>query len=121
MGNEPYKLVSRLAVITDLMGDIPLWNCKSGKDRTGQMDVEAKFLFAKIMLTGVVPEPDADLTEEDVRLLRQIALNGGNHEVQMQNTGMAGFKLGNVRANYGRMGDSLVEQMHKGGGYYVKA
>ena len=65
MGNDPYKMVARLAVLSHMIGEPPLWNCKSGKDRTGMLDVEAKFLAARIELTGKVPEPDLPLTEED--------------------------------------------------------
>jgi hypothetical protein len=55
-GNDPYKIASRIAVLSFLMGGGSTFNCKSGKDRTGQLDTEAKNLAIQIATTGKVPD-----------------------------------------------------------------
>jgi hypothetical protein len=97
-GNEPYKMVSRLAVLTHKMGGDPAFNCKSGKDRTGQLDAEAKLLATQIEQDGDVPEPDHMPSELEKRNRYNMALNSGNHEMQELNTGHMGFKLKGVKA-----------------------
>ena len=46
--HDAFKVAARVAVLSNLIGKVPCWNCKSGKDRTGQMDVECKFLATLI-------------------------------------------------------------------------
>lgn len=92
-GGEAYKLPSRLAVLTYLMGDMPVWNCKSGKDRTGMLDVEAKFLATLIERNISIPKPGDELTDEQKELFNTLVLQSGNHEMQKYNTGAAGYKL----------------------------
>ena len=53
--NDIYKMTSRLALLAHKIGATPMWNCKSGKDRTGHLDAEAKFLAAEIRSLGHVP------------------------------------------------------------------
>ena len=95
-GENPYLLPARLLVLTNLMGQTPAFNCKSGKDRTGQLDVEAKTLAAQISLLGRVPTLAESRSDEYKALREQIAINGGNHEIQRMNTGLAGFKTKGV-------------------------
>jgi hypothetical protein len=96
-GNEPYKMVSRLAVLTHKMGGEPAFNCKSGKDRTGQLDVEAKILATQIEAqSGTVPQPNAKLDEKQKTNRMEMALNSGSLEMQQLNTGHMGFKLTGV-------------------------
>lgn len=95
-GNEPYKMVSRLALLTSMIGGDTCWNCKSGKDRTGMMDVETKRLAAEIWMSGTVPEPDEKPSKEIKSNRFRMAMDGGNLEIQNYNTGAPGFKLGGV-------------------------
>lgn len=97
-GHEPYKLVSRLALLSSMIGGDTCWNCKSGKDRTGQLDVEAKRLAAEIWMSGKVPEPDAEPDTQTKANRFRMAMEGGNLEIQNYNTGAPGFKLGGVEA-----------------------
>jgi hypothetical protein len=97
----PYRLPARLAALTSLLGFPPAFNCKSGKDRTGQMDVEAKSVAVFIAqyhrppsLTGQ-DKLDDDAILQGIRI--PLALEGGNHEMQIKNTGFAGFKTLGVR------------------------
>ncbi len=92
-GIEPYKLVTRLAVLTHKIGVHPDFNCKSGKDRTGELDVEAKYLAWMIDITGEVPEPDIERDDEQRGNFYRLAMEGGNVELQKLNTGVPGFKL----------------------------
>lgn len=89
---KAYAAVSRMAVVSYLMGDPPCFNCKSGKDRTGTMDTECKFLVAMIELKGTVPEPGKALNAEERQLYREISSHGGNREMQEYNTGYQGTK-----------------------------
>ncbi len=43
-GAHPYKFAARLARLAFLIGSGVAFNCKSGKDRTAQLDLEAKLL-----------------------------------------------------------------------------
>lgn len=117
--HDAFKVAARVAVLSNLIGKVPCWNCKSGKDRTGQMDVECKFLSALIARDETIPEPGARLTDAQKRLFRSIALEGGNFEVQKMNTAIAGFKTGGVKSVTERLGGSEYRQFHRGGSDHV--
>ena len=117
--HDAFKVAARIAVLSKLIGKVPCWNCKSGKDRTGQMDVECKFLAALIARGEMIPEPGARLTDEQKDLFRSIALEGGNFEVQKMNTAIAGFKTGGVKSVAERLGGSEYRQFHRGGSDHV--
>ena len=96
-GADPYRLPARLAMLGHIMGMMPLFNCKSGKDRTGQMDVACKTLALQIHERGgTLPPLAGPRTNMDRRILHQVAINGGNFEMQRMNTGLAGFKTKHV-------------------------
>jgi hypothetical protein len=120
MGKDPYKMAARLAVLANMIDNTTVWNCKSGKDRTGELDVEAKFLAAQIELTGDVPEPEHELSDEETRMFREFALNTGSLEIQQYNTGISGFKTEGVSAITERMGDFSAREVHRGGAPFVK-
>ena len=113
--HDAYKVAARYAVLAHLIGATPCWNCKSGKDRTGQMDVECKFLSTLIARGEPIPEPGAKLTAEQRSLFQAIALGGGNFEVQKANTGFEGFKTGGVSSIPERLGGQEYRDFHKGG------
>ena len=113
--HDAYKAAARVAVITSLMDGVPCWNCKSGKDRTGELDVECKFLATLIARGLDIPEPGAELTDEQKALFRTIALEAGNHEMQEYNTGIAGYKTSGVDSISERLGGSEAKSFHKGG------
>lgn len=121
-GTDPYKIVSRLAVLTHELGATPVWNCKSGKDRTGELDVEAKFLATQIQLKGEVPAPGHEHTSEGKAQFMQMALNSGNQEMQRLNVGVMGFKLEGMGGVIGaQMGGRDVAQRHAGLSKHVKS
>lgn len=112
--NEPYKMVSRLALISHLMGETTLFNCKSGKDRTGQLDAEAKYLAAVGHATGHIPEPDLAHTDESRKMRTTFTLNAGNMELQRMNTGLPGYKLRNVPGLENMLADDTLD-IYQGG------
>ena len=106
--------IARIAVLTNLLGGVPAWNCKSGKDRTGMMDVECKFLATLAALGKDIPEPGAQLNAEQKMLYRNLLLQSGNHEMQKYNTGVAGYKLEGVGSITERIGDIASKRMFLG-------
>ncbi|MGV3652884.1 MAG: inositol phosphate phosphatase SopB [Noviherbaspirillum sp.] len=108
-GNEPYKMVSRLMVLGSILGIKMVFNCKSGKDRTGETDAEAKYLASRIARGIGVHEPDAELPEAEFRNRYAFVARSGNLEMQAYNTGLAGYKLEGVKALYRQMGNSVAE------------
>jgi hypothetical protein len=112
-GSEPYKLVKRLAVLNSMMGEDVFFNCKSGKDRTGQGDVEAKLLAVQIEDEGKVPEPQAAASSREKANMFRMATQGGNFEYQKLNTGAAGFKLAGVSSLAGQLADVNVSAHFK--------
>ena len=117
--HDAYKVAARLAVMTHLMGWTPCWNCKSGKDRTGQLDVECKFLATLIARGEDIPEPGAKLTTGQRNLFRAVAFEGGNFEMQKLNTGIGGFKTSGVASIIERLGGKIFRNFHKGGSEFV--
>ena len=118
-GHDAYKIAARIAVISQLIGNVPCWNCKSGKDRTGEMDVECKFLSVLIARGENIPKPGEKLTKEQMGLFRAIALQGGNFEVQKMNVGIAGFKTGGVSSIVERLGGKVYRNFHRGASDHV--
>ena len=117
--HDAYKVAARIAVLTHMIGGTPCWNCKSGKDRTGQMDVECKFLAALIARGEKIPAPGAPLTKEQQGLFRSIALEGGNFEMQKLNTGVGGYKTKGVSSIPERLGGRQYRDFHAGGSEFV--
>ncbi len=120
-GHEAYKMASRIAVLSYLCGGVPAWNCKSGKDRTGLMDAECKFLATLVELGHSIPAPGAQLTHEQRLLYRNILLNSGNHEMQQYNTGIAGYKLEGVGSINERIDDTASQAVFLGGSRIVQS
>ena len=94
-GNEPYKLASRVALLSHLLGGGTAFNCKSGKDRTGQLDAEVKFLAFQIRTSnGKVPKPDRKRTNlEKIQFATFIFFDESRRKMQEFNTGYGGSKL----------------------------
>lgn len=119
-GNEPYKIVTRLAYMCYLMGVKVAFNCKSGKDRTGMMDVETKFLVARTHAEHAIPIPDEALSQEYQEALYTLAVFSGNHEMQKMNTGIAGYKADNSQTIQ-RLGGEWVTAYLRGPSAFVSA
>lgn len=96
-GGEPYKLAVRVVVLANAIGVVPAWNCKSGKDRTGVLDTEAKMLLAQLEQTDQTsPAPrelGATFSSDDQALYRGMLAHTGSLEIQQYNTGLEGNKV----------------------------
>lgn len=127
-GGEPYKAAMRIGLLSHEIGIVPCWNCKSGKDRTGMLDVEMKREAAAVHL-GLADGAIGMLDKEGQRLMQTVMLNSGNQEIQKYNTGAEGNKtLKNnklVNAFVGglmlreRLGDNDIADRAKGLSDYV--
>ena len=112
-GHDTYKLASRIVYLTHLIDGVPLYNCKSGKDRTGMLDAEVKLLMTQTERDGQVPQPGR-LSFRDRALLRTILRNTGNHEVQKINVAALGYKTEMIRSVTERVGDPEVRKEVRG-------
>lgn len=93
VGNEPYKLPTRLLALANEIGATPAFNCKSGKDRTGQLNVEIRDLYASLNATNGQLR-DIDLKREGLaqKNFQHLFFAGGDREIQTLNTGASGSK-----------------------------
>jgi len=93
VGNEPYKLPTRLLALSNEIGATPAFNCKSGKDRTGQLHVEIRDLYAHLNATGgLLREINAKRQGIAQENFQKLFFAGGDREIQALNTGVAGSK-----------------------------
>ena len=91
-----FALLSRLSVIASLGGWVVHFNCRSGKDRTGFLDAEIKFLTYQIWRRSQnlpVSAPGQQVLTEEKEAWRHILLETGNVKIQELNTGLKGSKL----------------------------
>ncbi|WP_380181409.1 inositol phosphate phosphatase SopB [Kalamiella sp. sgz302252] len=121
MKKNPYLLPRKILLLANEINSTPAWNCKSGKDRTGILDVEVKLEAA---MQKFEKDPDKKAAAEK-DLLENLMLHSGNREIQRKNTGIEGNKVlkrlafvdifigkTNVRD---RIGDANVIRAAKGG------
>jgi phosphatidylinositol-4,5-bisphosphate 4-phosphatase len=101
-GNEPYKMASRMALLSFLLDGGTLFNCKSGKDRTAQLDIETKFLAFQIKTNNAtVPIPDHERTVlEKIQMAIFTFEDESRRTMQEYNTGHGGSKLRGAWALY---------------------
>ena len=119
-GGDPFKMVSRLALVGHLMGETPLFNCKSGKERTGQLDAEVKFLAAAADESGGTVPPPGESMEAWRPVRSDFVFNTGNLEMQRLNTGLPGYKLKGVPGLANVIRDGM-KPLYRGGSAYVSA
>ncbi len=108
-GGNPYKLISRMALLSDRLESGTAFSCKSGVDRTAQADLEIKLLAVQcehrshadshvsvstgIQKQSVVP-PYTERTDfEKYQLLSFIYKDKSRTALQRYNTGFEGSKL----------------------------
>lgn len=103
-GTEPYKMPTRLAVLSEMFGLKVMFNCKSGKDRTGELDAEIKHFKLQMGLTGKVPHYERVRSGPEIAQFHEVVTHSGNFEMQRLNTGYAGYKLLGVDSLYRQFG-----------------
>ena len=69
---------------------------------------------------GLLPPFNAPRSSMDQQIFQQVALNGGNLEMQRLNTGLAGFKTKGV-AGLDALFTDEAREIHRGLSSYVKA
>ncbi len=109
-GDDAYKLVERLQLLNYRVGAKGHFNCKSGKDRTGEADVGIKRLATQIKVLGYVPDPRAPVTQEEKVLSQQFLMETGNLELQQKNINIQGYK---TKTGKKRVGQSVFKMSHK--------
>ena len=94
IGDEPYKLPVRLLALANEIGASPAFNCKSGKDRTGQLDVEVKDFYSYLNAwDGEVRDINHKRRDAEVDNFRKIFEQSGTREIQKFNTSIPGSKV----------------------------
>ena len=98
-GDDAFKLVSRLAYLAYKIDAIPHWNCKSGKDRTGEADEAIKRLISETEIRGYVPDPDLPLTRTGQINAQGFAVNSGKMKMISNNIAQSNSKAGTGKKN----------------------
>jgi hypothetical protein len=88
--SDPYKLPLRVTLLMHYLGHITIFNCMSGKDRTGMLDIMIKFWMSYHHLTGKTFEPNSNFANEEKLLFTAIALLGNNLPYQAYNVSIGG-------------------------------
>jgi hypothetical protein len=105
-GADPYKLPVRLLALANEVGASPAFNCKSGKDRTGQLDVEIKDFYTHLNASkGRVREINHQRNADEASNFKKLFEQGGGRELQKLNTGIPGSKV-DLKSFYSVLGYS---------------
>ncbi len=91
-GRSPYAMPARLALLADMAGVHVAFNCRSGNERSGELDAEIKHLRLQMELRGHVPQVDRLRSEDELHQFGQVITRSGNFELQRLNTGYAGYR-----------------------------
>ncbi|MTI15550.1 inositol phosphate phosphatase SopB [Sansalvadorimonas verongulae] len=108
-GRDAYKLVERVQLLAFKMGAASHFNCKSGKDRTGEADARIKAFATEVDRYGYVPDPEAPATQEHLEAIQAFIYGAGNLEIQQQNIGVPHFKTGTGKDE---LGEEFYELVH---------
>ena len=107
---DAYKLATRIPLLLHEINAVPQFNCKSGKDRTGEADARIKELaFETACSGGVVPESDAQWSPERREQLQAFLYGAGEQELIMNNVGTAKLK---TTLGKGLQGEELFKFLH---------
>lgn len=92
-----YEMSSQILNLGHLIGSNLHFNCKSGKDRTGLQDAEAKFMAHELFETAnakdLKPYEIASSEPGRTNKLQTLLFASGNLEMQQYNTGGQGYKI----------------------------
>ena len=133
---DAFELPARLALLNDMLGNVTCFNCKSGKDRTGHLDVVAKQLAVKMNSfaggnalefmsnkCSIVRKLSGKsyATKDDAQNFTRLAAESGNLEVQQLNCGMKGSKVNKVSGIVEHFGGSNVFKFYTGAAKFAKS
>lgn len=94
MGNNRSAFTARLIALGVLCEDVQVhFGCRSGKDRTGLVDIEIKLLFAEMALHGRVPSYWEQESLPGVETHRNIIAVGGGNTFELVEANV-GSKIG---------------------------
>ncbi len=118
-GEDAYKMVARISLLAYKIGAVSHFNCKSGKDRTGEADATVKRLAAEVDALGYVPDPWEPVSRQDQLRSQLFAWNSGNMELLLQNANEPGYK---VATGMNRIGPTVWGKVrHQGHPQFEKA
>jgi hypothetical protein len=117
-----YKMAARVANLAFLIGCKVHFNCKSGKDRTGLMDVESKYLALRLEEEAKELQKNNQLNLPNVQTssalkyihatppenYQKLLFQSGNLEMQQYNTGGQGYKIAPAADNKILLGTGLA-------------
>lgn len=109
-GQDAYDMVERLQYLAYKIKAVPHFNCKSGKDRTGEADAAIKRFATQVAVNGYVPDPDLPMSREEQILVQQFVHGSGNIELQQQNLNKPGYKTATGKQV---LGDQVFQMTHK--------
>ncbi|WP_019002630.1 inositol phosphate phosphatase SopB [Succinimonas amylolytica] len=135
---DAFELPARLALLNDMIGNVCCYNCKSGKDRTGHMDIITKQLAVKLTrLEDDNLTPNEYLTNSssvmrvlsgqtysttnDIQNFDQLVKHSGNLEVHQMNTGLKGSKVNSLPGVINHLGGKELFKFYAGASEYVKS
>ena len=67
-GHDPCKMTARLGLLCHMVGEVPIFGDTDGLARTDQMDMEVKYLAARLAMEDYLPEVGED--DDTARILR---------------------------------------------------
>jgi len=118
-GGNQYELGAKLLILSNLLnrtnqGSKCAFNCKSGKDRTGEMDSMVKAFVLLGDKYGKIPtnqefRQSEPLREEFVETLVTLLKEGGGLDLADMNTGVRGYKLSNEAKVWGMKDEDFRE------------
>ena len=108
-GWHPHKLVERIQLLGFKIGAITHFGCKSGKDRTGDVDAHVKALAIETARLGQLPDPVKAPPARYRETIQTCVYGAGELEIQNQNINKPGYKTTPGRA---MLGDSLFNLIH---------
>ena len=104
--SNPAAIQTRLAALLYLIGYPITFNCKSGKDRTGEVAAEINDLVMTMEANdGEAPDPYEKMTEKEKVQASEVYDATQSDEIASSNTGFRGLKVGykNTTNRMGKM------------------
>ncbi len=108
-GQDAFKMATRVQLLAHMVGAVGHFNCKSGKDRTGEADSRLKVLASEVDRLGYVPDPTAPIVREHREAVQGFIYGAGSMEVQQQNILLPGYKTALGKKE---QGDALYSLIH---------